>query len=392
MTVPSSSHPHIVSIVSTLSRSGPIAVLLNILKYLDRQAFTPHIITLSPEPANTLLPVFTEMGVAVHPLNLSRVEGIALGAARLRALLAPFRPALVHTHGLRADLLAAYRLRDYPRVSTLHNYPFVDYRMTYGAVVGSVMARAQVVAAKRTTAPVSCSQSVADMMLPHGVRCHAIANGVDDALFFPASPVTRTALREKLDLPHDHPVLISVGHLSSRKDPETLIRGFLASAFRERALLLFLGDGPLRGACEQLAQHAPQIRFVGKVSNVVDYLQAADLFLSASHAEGLPNAVMEALACGLPVCLSAIPPHTEILTAKYPVGFSFPVGDSAAAARCLEQALDADLPALSLHAAALIHEVLSARKMSEAYQRLYGRLLQEAQNRAPRALSSTMRL
>lgn len=56
----------------------------------------------------------------------------------------------------------------------------------------------------------------------------------------------------------------------------------------------------------------PSVVFHGFVDNVVPWLQASDLFVSASASEGMPLAVLEALSCGLPALLSDIPPHREI--------------------------------------------------------------------------------
>ena len=129
-------------------------------------------------------------------------------------------------------------------------------------------------------------------------------------------------------------------------------------------------------ACQQLARNKKNIVLPGLVHNVNDYLRAADQFVSASHAEGMPNAVLEALAASLPVILSDIPPHREILEYSSDVGCLFTPSNPSALGRCLNQAkLD-----LSTQRAArrLIEQHFRAQSMSDAYQKLYKSALSRA--------------
>lgn len=78
------------------------------------------------------------------------------------------------------------------------------------------------------------------------------------------------------------------------------------------------GYGPEREALESLAAQAglaDSVRFLGRLdeADVVAALREADIFINPSSGEGLPNAVQEAMACGLPVALSDIAPHRELL-------------------------------------------------------------------------------
>ena len=99
----------------------------------------------------------------------------------------------------------------------------------------------------------------------------------------------------------------------------------------ETNTLCLLGDGPLLlSACRQLAGNQQNIFLPGLVHNVADYLRAADLFVSASHAEGMPNAVLEALAASLPVILSDIPAHREVLENCSEAGWLFAPSDPTA--------------------------------------------------------------
>ena len=164
---------------------------------------------------------------------------------------------------------------------------------------------------------------------------------------------------------------VSVGHLSERKDPLTVIRAFRAVSSPGRKLV-FLGGGALTEACRAAANGDERVVFAGRVENVGDYLRASDGFVSASHAEGFPNAVLEALACGVPCALSDIAPHTEIAEQAGRGVLLFPEGDVCALSCRFEQfVVEPELCAAARNAA---EKSFSARGTSERYQELYREL------------------
>lgn len=110
--------------------------------------------------------------------------------------------------------------------------------------------------------------------------------------------------------------VIAISRLVDIKNPSTVVAAFRLGA-DATSRLLYAGDGPLRPALVAESRDAglsDQIEFSGLIprEKVFKHLFAADLFISTSRGEGLPVAVLEAMACGCPVVLSDIPPHREI--------------------------------------------------------------------------------
>jgi len=356
-------------IVSTLKRCGPNSQLHSIIRHLDRTEFEPLVITLSPETDDSVKPHFEQDGIPVVSLHLSRIEGLFAARRKLRNLLKENRVGLLHTQGIRADSLAASLRREWPAVCSVRNFPQLDYPMTYGHLRGAWMAFCHARALRRAAAPVGVSDAVARNLTEHfGIRARTICNGVETAVWTPAAAEERVSLRRKLGLMQDGTVWVSVGHLSERKDPLTVIRAF-RQAENKKAQIVFLGSGSLEADCRRAADGCKQIIFAGRVDNVADYLRAADGFVSASHAEGFPNAVLEALACGLPCVLSDIPPHREIAEQAGACISLFPVDDAQALAENLRQCEISDDIRLTTRAVA--QKYFSADKTSAAYQKLY---------------------
>lgn len=119
-------------------------------------------------------------------------------------------------------------------------------------------------------------------------------------------PVTEThGAREKLGLPSDAFIMVTVGRLVARKSVVQLVEA-LASCGRANAQLLVVGDGPDSAALQSAAASAgvaQRVRLLGHASEAVKYqaLAAADIFVSTSQHEGFGLVFLEAMAFGLPV-------------------------------------------------------------------------------------------
>jgi glycosyltransferase involved in cell wall biosynthesis len=156
-------------------------------------------------------------------------------------------------------------------------------------------------------------------LLPLGLstRIQVIPNGVDIKRFCPVSDEVRFAIRDRLGVPRDARVVLAIGPIIPRKGVDALVEAFCAIARRHPdAMLLLVGPRhdlardnladfhrQLIGAITA-ARAERQVRFTGAVSNVQDYLRAADLLVFPSRREGMPNVVPEAMACGLPVIMT----------------------------------------------------------------------------------------
>ncbi len=352
-------------IVSTLKRCGPNSQLRSIIRHLDRSQFEPLVITLSPEPADSVQSLFEQDGFPVVSLGLSRLAGFFLSRPKLRDLLKEKRVDLLHTQGFRADSLAADLCDEWPAVCSVRNFPQLDYPMTYNAVRGYWMASAHTRALGRVAAAVGVSAAVAHNLKDcFDVDARTICNGVDTAVWTPALSEERSSLRKKLNIAEGAALWVSVGHLSDRKDPLAVIAAFRKAAL-SNAQLVFLGSGPLEAECRRAAEGCESIIFAGRVDNVSDWLRAADGFISASHAEGFPNAVLEALACGLPCLLSDIPPHGELAEQAGECVRLFPEGDVTQL-----QSFETN-ESLRAFARVAAEEKFSAAAMSEKYQKIY---------------------
>lgn len=142
---------------------------------------------------------------------------------------------------------------------------------------------------------------------------HHVPNGVDTARFRALAPAEVAAQRQRLGLPEGRGVALFVGVLDQRKNIAWLAEQWVAhQGFGTGALLLAVGpqgrddiDGALRQRLAALAAAHPQWFVLHDFhADVLPYYQSADVLILPSYKEGLPNVVLEAMACGLP-CVAA---------------------------------------------------------------------------------------
>ena len=130
-------------------------------------------------------------------------------------------------------------------------------------------------------------------------------NAVDLSRFRPRD---RIEMRRKHGLPMDASILSFTGHFIERKGPQRVLRAMEAIP---NLYGIFLGDGP---QCPR----GNRVLHAGRVPNaeVGEWLCASDFFVLPTVAEGSPNAVIEAMACGLPIISSDIPSLRETVDAR----------------------------------------------------------------------------
>ena len=135
--------------------------------------------------------------------------------------------------------------------------------------------------------------------------------GVDLAKF--ETPTDKGAVREALGIPADACIAICVGEHSLRKNHETALR---AVAMQEDCWLLFCGVGETEDSLKTLAETlgiTHRVRFLGFRKDVPELLAASDIFLFPSRQEGLPVALMEAMAAGLPCVVSRVRGNADLI-------------------------------------------------------------------------------
>lgn len=266
--------------------------------------------TIAGPAGGALLPALTAAGADFEPVAADR---LSVGALRDTVRLARARRIqVIHSHGKGAGLYGriAARLTGAAAIHTFHGIHPAGY--------GRLYLRLERALARWSFAVVHVSESQAGEARALGLapagRTRVIVNGVDAALVRAVAeraPMSRAAL----GLRPDALVLATVARFDPVKRLEVLVRAVpLLVARVPEAQLLIVGDGPERDTLRALARTlAPGdgVVFAGAIPDAARVLPVVDLYVTASRREGLPLAVLEAMACGLPVLATAAPGHVD---------------------------------------------------------------------------------
>jgi glycosyltransferase involved in cell wall biosynthesis len=207
-----------------------------------------------------------------------------------------------------------------------------------------------------------------------------IPNGLPLEEIDAVPPATAIAMR----LPLDQPVVLFAGRFDAAKNLPTLFAALDRVLETRHVRVRFSGDGDRRGDVEQWAARwaaSGRVAVTGYVDDLWGVMKSAAVVVSPSRFEGSPNVVLEAMACEVPLVVSDIPQHRELLD---DASATFvPVLDAVALAAAIERALD-DRPAAVARAAQARASVVgySVDRVARRYSDLYEQVISGVGRRA----------
>lgn len=320
----------------TMGQGGADRITLTLLGALDRRRFDLSLALMRAE--GELLGDVPD-DVRVYSLNASSVATAWLPLARL---LRATEPDILFSTSSGANLMAivARQLAGRPirlvlsERNVLFHGPVTLKRRVVVWLKRWLYRRADLITAVSEGVK---DDVVARLGLPAD-RIMVVYNPVvtDEISSLAAEPVTHPWFQE------DRPIILGVGRLIAQKDFQTLIRAFAEVRRTVAARLVILGEGPLRQRLLQLADAcgvASDVSLPGFDKNPFKYMARCALFVLSSTEEGLPGALIQAMACGAAVIATDCPAGpSEIITPGVD-GRLVPVGDVSALAATISELL-----------------------------------------------------
>lgn len=339
-------------------------------------------VTILSAPGGSLLDEAEQAGFKVVRLKHMRPElSLREDSSALRELVDELRKGdfdIVHTHSSKAGALgrfAAHRVGVPAIVHTFHGFPFHDFqfaplRAAYiaierrlGRITDQFLAVGGAVAAQAISLRITPAE-----------RVRTIASAIELNIL-PASPANRAAARRLMGVPESARVIGTVGRLAPQKAPQDMVAAVEAIG-RPDVICVWVGDGPLRQEVARLIERrkmSKQFLLLGERSDVAALLPGFDLFALASHYEGLPCSVVEAMTCGVPVVATAVNAVPEVVVPGR-TGLLVPPGAPALLGRAMAYLLDhpAEGSRMSLAARTLLgdrfHPEVLGRDLAEIYE------------------------
>ena len=360
----------ILLIIPTLDRCGAEKQLTLLACGLPRDRFEVHVCALTRD--GPYRAVLEQAGVPVTVIGKSwKIDPRAYW--RLYRTVRRLQPDLVHTWLFAAN---AYGRQAAWQAGVRHvvaGERCVDpWKRWHELAIDRYQAR-------RTDRIVTNSQGVVEFYAGHGLpadKFTVIPNGVE-----PAEPsrVTREQLLAEWELPPGSRLIAAVNRLWPQKRVKDLIwAADLLKVARDDTHLLIIGDGPQRWRLQRYrdqVQIGDRVHFLGERHDVAQLMPHFDCLWLGSQYEGQSNAVLEAMAAGVPVVATDIAGNRDLVVHDQ-TGFLVPVGDRAGFARWTHRLLDdADLwRRCSESAVARIRDEFSVEKMVQRHVELYDTL------------------
>jgi len=356
-----------------LNRGGAEMQVFHLAKGLRDRGWNTEVISMLS--GGNLLGDFLDAGIPLHQLEIRRGIPDPRAIWRLRKIIRNFRPDVVHSHMVHANLLARLTRLICPMpalISTAHNmtegrrWTEIAYRITDS--IGDLTTIICNAAAERYVTVGSVPSE----------RLKVVVNGLPVEQFRP-DPKSRATIRRQLRIQNEF-VWLAVGRFEPPKDYGNLLNA-IARFASQKNVFLIAGDGPLRLDIEKLAFElgvSDRVRFLSARKDIPALMAAADGFVMSSAWEGLPMVLLEAAASGLPIVATNVGGNAEVVRDGIS-GYLVPPTDPVALASAMERmelALPPARAAMGLAGREHVEKSYSLISVIDQWEQIYKSLLQ----------------
>lgn len=296
---------------------------LNDVRLLQLMGFEVHYATnyQQEDMFSGAIKIIQENGVILHQIDFVRspynIPANIKAYRQLKNLMVKEKFSGVHCHTPMAGALArlaANATRTKPVLYTAHGFHFYKGCPLKNKLIYQT---AETFLARYTDAQITINREdfAAAQKFPLRGKAYYVPGIGVDVKKISSVQVDRATKRAELGIPQDALVFITVGELIPRKNQEFLIRAF-SNANLTNAHLLICGSGREKEHLEQRMQElkvAEKVHLLGFRRDVYELLKCSDVFVFPSKQEGLPVALMEAMAAGLPCIASRIRGNVDLL-------------------------------------------------------------------------------
>jgi glycosyltransferase involved in cell wall biosynthesis len=302
----------VIHLISSLRRGGRERQLATILSHTDQSQFPSKIVYFNQSKSNYIAEYDLE-GYYIHIPSTA----FLLRMKDLYAFIKKENPDIIYTWGNLESIFTML-------LSPFHHFRFINGSIRHGIRAKKISHyfRSFILHLSKNIV----ANSYAGLKANNLKRGQVLYNGIDDKFISQPHEDEKLAKKKQLlSLPEDTNVLISVANLVSYKDYFSILNSL--KLIKEKGYqfhYVILGDGPLKQNLEQIIidhQLSDNVLLLGSVQNVNEYLKTADIFIHSSKGEGCSNAILEAMASGLPVIASNTGGTPEIIDTEN--GFLF---------------------------------------------------------------------
>lgn len=286
--------------------------LLVLMENIDRSRFDPVVLSFTGGP---MIDKLNELGIKNYVIPSLRPFDVTVWG-KVKKLMVEEGIELVHVHGSRANsnILWAARSLNIPVVYTVHGWSF---HQDQHFLVRNLRVMGEKYLTSRTDLNISVSESnkQSGRQFIKGFESVVVNNGIDQKRFDPKK--TYKDIRKEFNIPAEKVLVLFLARFTAHKQPLALIKAFTGAVQRNNRLhLLMVGDGDQKQeAVELIAKEGTgdQITLVPFRLDVPDIIAAADIYVLPSLWEGLPIALLEAMAMGKAVIGTKVDGTSEVI-------------------------------------------------------------------------------